>query len=134
MKKYTINSDMSLLDVIQLITTIYKDKKHVTISIHPQQRSGKQNNSLHKYCEMLADELNDKGLDMRKVLKPEIDIPWTGKSIKKYIWKEIQKIMFDTDSTADLTRPEVSQVYDVINRNMINTHDINVPFPSKDNL
>jgi len=131
MKKYTLDSALSLADFIGLITHIWREKKYVIVSIHPQQRSDKQNNSLHKYCEMLADELNDKGLDMRKVLKPEIDIPWSMETVKKYIWKKIQKIMFDTDSTADLTRPQVSQVFDVINRNMINVHNVNVPFPSK---
>jgi len=133
MKKIIINDALSLADAIGLITHIWKEKKYVVFSIHPQQRSLPQNSSLHLYCEMLADELNDKGLDMRKVLKPEVDIPWSGKSIKKYIWKKIQKIMFDTDSTADLTRPQVSQVFDVINRNMINVHNVDVKFPSKDN-
>ena len=132
MNKIIINDALSLADAIGLITHVWKEKRHVAITIHPQQRSLPQNNSLHLYCEMLASELNDKGLDMRKVLKPEIDIPWSGKSVKRYIWKKIQKIMFDTDSTADLTRPEVSKVYDVINRNMINVHDVNVSFPSKD--
>ncbi len=133
MDKITINSALTLADAFTLLTSIWREHKHITITIHPQQRSQLQNSSIHKYFELLSSELNEKGLDMRKVLKPEVDIPWTAKSIKKYIWKRIQKVMFDTNSTTDLTTKQVSEVYDVIHRNMINVHNVNVPFPSKEN-
>ena len=51
------------------------------------QRTEKQNNSLHAYCQGLADELNSAGLDMRVVLKPEYEIPWTKESVKEHLWR-----------------------------------------------
>ena len=53
-------------------------------------RTRKQNNSIHLYCQQLADTLNDAGLDQRKVLKPEVDIPWDMEDVKEKIWRPIQ--------------------------------------------
>ena len=59
-------------------------------------RTGQQNRALHKGCELLADALNDAGLDMRVVLKPEINIPWTKTSVKEYIIRPIMRAMTTT--------------------------------------
>jgi len=50
-----------------------------------KQRTLKQNKSLHKFCELLADELNAAGLDMKTVLKPSVDIPWSKTSVKEFL-------------------------------------------------
>ena len=47
------------------------------IQLKTKQRTLQQNKALHKYFEILADTLNEAGLDARVVLKPEIEIPWT---------------------------------------------------------
>ena len=52
-----------------------------------KQRTIKQNKSLHLWFRLLADTLNEAGLDMRTVLKPSISIEWNDKTIKKYINK-----------------------------------------------
>ena len=48
---------------------------------------------------MIANALNDAGLDMKKVLKPEIDIPWNTATVKEYLWRPVQnlqlKLWFD---------------------------------------
>ena len=51
--------------------------------MNDKQRTAKQNRALHLYFTHLADELNSAGLDMRKTLKPGVEIPWDGKSIKE---------------------------------------------------
>lgn len=40
-----------------------------------RERTLTQNRAIHLWFTMLADALNDAGLDMRTVLKPEIEIP-----------------------------------------------------------
>ena len=52
-------------------------------------RTEQQNKALHVYYRILADELNDKGLDMRKVLKPEIDIRKNRITVNKEYLVEI---------------------------------------------
>ena len=75
--------------------------------MQPEQRTLQQNKALHKWLDQLCDVLNESGYDMKTVLKPEIDIPWTRDSAKNYLWRPIQEIMIDVESTADCTTVKV---------------------------
>ena len=55
--------------------------------LNPKEYPGRtlqQNRALHVLFQMLANELNSNGLDMRKTLKPSVDIPWSGRSVKEW--------------------------------------------------
>ena len=94
-------------------------------------RTRKQNKSMHKYFELLAEALNDAGYDMKKVLKPEIDIPWTKESVKSHLWKPIQEAMFDKEHTSDTDTVEPSAVYETLNRHTSEKLGVSVPWPQK---
>jgi hypothetical protein len=97
------------------------------------QRTTLQNKALHKFFELLADELNAAGLDQRKVLKPSIEIPWGRESIKRQLFKPIMNAMYpDKESTTQLTTDEVSKVYKVLNRHLAEKFSLTIPFPSSD--
>lgn len=98
-----------------------------------KQRTLSQNASLHLYLTLLADELNDSGQDMRKVLKETVDIPWDKNTAKMFLWKPIQEIMVDKEHTADLTSDEVSRIYRVLDRHVSEKCGIHVEFPSVEN-
>ncbi|MDT8282527.1 MAG: hypothetical protein RQ982_06890 [Gammaproteobacteria bacterium] len=104
----------------------------VVVTKHKRQRTKLQNRSCHQYFSLLSDALNDAGLDMKKVLKPEIAIPWTDVSVKNHIWRPIQIAMLDKDSTTELEAGEVSRVYDVVDRHLSGKLGIHVPFPARD--
>lgn len=91
-------------------------------------RTLQQNKALHKYFELLAIELNDAGLDMKKVIT--VDVPWNALTIKEWIWKPVQEAQLLKKSTTELTTPEVSKVYDTVNRLMAEKFGVSVPFPS----
>ena len=86
------------------------------------QRTNQQNKALHKYFSMLAEALNDAGLDMKTVLKPEVDIPWTQDSVKTHLWKPIQEIMVDKESTTEMNTVDPNKIYEVLNFKMIFLH------------
>ena len=92
-------------------------------------RTDNQNKAMHKYFDMLAEALNDAGLDMKKTLKPEIEIPWTKDMVKEHLWRPIQEAMTDKHSTTDLDRIEPSMVYEVLNRHLAQKFGLHVPFP-----
>lgn len=96
------------------------------------QRTSQQNKALHKYFTLLADELNAAGYDMRRTLKPGVDIPWTPDLVKQYLWKGIQEAMLGSDSTRELTTKEIDKVYDVLNKHLGETTGVHVAFPSKE--
>jgi len=106
------------------VTERYDDQKPV--------RTLTQNKAIHKYFSMLAESLNNAGLDVKKTMRQDMDIPWTESLIKELIWKAVQKALYDIDSTAKLDTSQVSEVYEVINRHISSTFGVNVIFPSKD--
>jgi len=97
-------------------------------------RTDQQNKALHVLFNLLAQTLNDAGLDMRKTLKPDIDIPWTGVTVKEYLWRPIQRAQLDKESTTELTTIEIDKVFDTINKHLGEKHGLHVPFPSIDKV
>lgn len=93
------------------------------------QRTDQQNKALYLYFEMLSKALNDAGLDMRVVLKPEVEIPWTKISVKEHLWRPIQKIMLDKESTTEANTSDYNKIYEVLHRHMAQKHGITVLWP-----
>ena len=83
-----------------------------------QTRTIPQNASLHLWFSELAEMLNQAGLDMRVVLKPEIAIPWSAKSVKEMLWRPVQKVQLGKESTTALTTQEIDKVYEVLARHL----------------
>ena len=94
------------------------------------QRTDQQNKALYKYFELLAEALNDAGYDMKKVLKPEVDIPWNKEMVKTHIWKPVQEVMTGEKSTTEMSTVEPSEIYSVINRHISEKFGVHVPWPS----
>ena len=98
------------------------------------QRTLQQNKAIHLYCQLLADALNDAGLDIQHVLtQKQVSIPWSGDRAKELLWREIQRAMFNKESTTELSRSEVSQVYEVLDRHISEKFGVHVEFPSEEN-
>jgi hypothetical protein len=97
-------------------------------------RTNRQNKALHVLFRLLADELNNNGLDMRKTLKPGVEIPWSGPSVKEFLWRPIQQEKKKKKSTTELTTKEIDEVFDTINRHIGERFGIHIPFPSIENL
>jgi len=95
----------------------------------PKQRTLTQNSALHLFFSLVAETLNDAGLDMKKTLKPEVDIDWTPDGVKNYLWRPVQKAMLDKESTTELTKIEVGQVYETLNRFLGEKFAVHVPWP-----
>jgi hypothetical protein len=95
-----------------------------------QQRTKQQNKALHVLFRLIAENLNEAGLDMRKTLKPEVEIPWSGESVKEYLWKPIQLAQLNKKSTTELTTVEIDQVFDTINRHLGEKFGVHQQFPS----
>ena len=131
--KILVNSEISRAEFLVLASKLYDEHKHVTFSYSlGKSRTLTQNRALHKYCSLLADALNDAGLDQRKVLKPSVDIAWTQNAVKENLWRPLQKFVTGLDST---TKPEASQysaIYEELNRHLSMKLGVSIPWPTKD--
>lgn len=98
-------------------------------------RTLEQNSALHLGLGLVAKSLNEAGLDMRKVLKPEIDIPWAVESVKEFLFRPIMKIMTNKKSTKELAKTgEMDEIWDTMMRFLGEKHQVEyIKFPSKQN-
>ena len=92
-----------------------------------KQRTSLQNRSLHKFCQMLADVLNDAGYDMKRTLKHDVEIPWTMENVKNHLWRPIQTALTEKESTTDLDTVEPSQIHEVLSRHLASKLGVSVP-------
>ena len=98
-------------------------------------RTQTQNRALHMGFTLLADSLNLSGLDMRALLKPEINLPWTQYTVKEHLFKPFMHLMTGKESTKDLTKTggEIEQIWNTLMRELGEKHGIEfIPFPSDD--
>lgn len=93
-----------------------------------------QNRALHLMFEHLSQELNDAGLDMRKTLKPGVEIPWNKNTVKEYLWRPIQKAVTLKESTTKLDTKEIDKVFEILLRHMGNKFGVEIQFPSIETL
>lgn len=108
-------------------------KKELTEEEKEKQRTKAQNRSLHLWCRMTAEFLNDAGLDQRKALDSEIEIPWDTKSIKEKLFKPVMKEQLEIDSTTEMNTKEPDKIVNTLNRHFSKVFGESLPeWPSKE--
>lgn len=96
-----------------------------------ENRTLKQNSSLHQYFTMLAKALNDAGYDMKRTLKQDVEIPWNKDMVKEHLWRPIQKITTEKHSTAQAETDEYSKIYGILSRHLSQKTGVYVEWPSR---
>lgn len=94
-------------------------------------RTPTQNNALHLYFELVAEELNNAGYDIQKTITHQLEIPWSKESVKELIWRQAQKTYLGKQSTTELSTKDIDAIYDIVNR-YLSQFGITVPFPSNE--
>lgn len=102
-------------------------------------RTGAQNNAIHLDCKLIADKLNEAGKDWKMVIREGgISIPVTQESVKELLWRPIQRLMFNKESTTELSKTvEIDRIHEVIMRELGEKHHIewhDFPHDDKANL
>lgn len=100
-----IQAEFERIGSIDVITDIHLPEK--------KPRSSKQNRSLHKYCDIIANKMNAAGFTQRKLVgsfKEGFELIITSEMIKA-IFREVAKAMYHKESTAQLTTVEIQAVY-----------------------
>lgn len=132
------DSGRSLYGGLDRIRELQAEHGYLVISVKRvgAQRTDKQRAAIEVFCRELAKALNDAGFDQRKVLaamKEGVEIPNSQESVKE-LWREIQKALGLPESTAKLETPQVSRVYEVMNRWTAQTFGISMEFPHEDRV
>lgn len=84
-----------------------------------KQRTNQQSRALYKGLTLLANKLNEMGLDIRVVLKPSYEILWTKEMVHDHLWIPFQKIKYGTNSTTFLHKHEqIDEIWNDLFRNL----------------
>lgn len=133
-KEDIVNSKKAL-DAYKVYLDAQFDKhKYLRISMKTgKQRTGLQNRALHKFCEMLADEMNAAGFDFRVFIKEGYPVPFTKELVKEHIWKPIQKAVTRHSSTTKPETGEYTKIYESLNVKLAE-HGLHVPWPCRESM
>ena len=99
-------------------------------------RTLSQNASLHRYSTELARALNDAGFDQKEVMdkfKDSFHIPWSMEALKN-IFREVGRVMYDVESTKDLTTVQIQAVYRVVDMRISEITGVRCEWPSMESI
>ena len=102
--------------------------KGICYEIQRPTRTDRQNRGLHAYCREVAAQMEAQGLDMKTVIKDGVPILPTADMVKEYMWRPVQKAVLQIDSTTNLNRKQVDEVYQRLAPMLAQRYGINVPF------
>ena len=111
-----------------------KGLKLIELKQNQKRRTLIQTSALYLYFSFLSDELNEAGQDMKKVIRKEIDIPWTPENVKLFLWKPIMEAYLNKISTTQLTTEDINKCYDILNKVIGERTGVHVDFPSIESL
>jgi hypothetical protein len=131
----TINSLTSLAEAITRLDAEWREHRYLEIEIKRKagQRTLSQNRALHLFLAQLCEVLNEAGLDMRTVLKQDVEIPWTVGSAKEHLWRPIQKALTEKRSTTEITTVEPTIIHETLCRHLASKLGVACPpWPSRE--
>lgn len=133
MPKYIISiKDKPFLFEKDVMVPLDPDKVYEVIEKRTDKRTILQNRSIHLYCKQVAEALNEKGLGVTAVLKPEIQFSML--TIKEQLFKPILSALRGKDSTTQMDTHEINAVYDVMNKALSEKYGIHIEFPSEGSM
>ncbi|MCC2615953.1 hypothetical protein LJ739_06840 [Aestuariibacter halophilus] len=120
-----------------MIIAQWEHHKWLQVTVNNEkQRSDLQNNSLHLWCQMVADAANENGFDVKSFVNEvtsRAEIPWTGSVVKELIWRPTQIAYTAEQSTTKASTKDYVVICDIINKAMGESMGIHVPWPCKRN-
>jgi hypothetical protein len=96
-----------------------------------------QNNSLHLWCEQIAQAYTEKGYTVEEVIKNfKIELFWTKESVKELIIKTAIQRMFGKQSTTEILKSgeEIEKLVDVVTKFNARMEIEYIPFPSIESI
>jgi hypothetical protein len=97
-------------------------------------RTGQQNKCLHQWLTQVAKTLDDAGFDIKRTMRQDFEMPWTGPAAKEYLWKPVQQVLANVESTTEASTKEYDLIRETITRHIgQNLGVVLPPWPSQQN-
>ncbi len=138
---FTVRNVNDMDAVMKSIRTALSEQIPHTVLIYPdteseqhlKRRTLSQNASLHKYCQTIAQKMNDAGYTQRKLVgsfKKGFELPVSEYMVKD-IFREVGLAMYQKDSTAKLETTEMSEVYKIVDERFGQVTGVRAEWPSR---
>jgi len=88
-ERYTIKNEWQLGEFISRARRGFEEDKSITFEIISDEKTTPQHNAIFLWCEMMAEELNNKGITVLEYFNEGTDIPWTKERYRENVWKYI---------------------------------------------
>ena len=125
--RFDISTESGLAHFMSMVGQMRLSGKRVVVELIEDARTPAQSNALHLWCELVAATLNAAGLDMRRAVREEVDIPWTKESVKRYLWKPLQEVMTGHESTTRPSKLEYPEISETITRHFASKFGVQLP-------
>jgi len=129
---WNVTDERQLEFFIAHVRSLFAEHGQVSFKWHVgDQRTRQQNNAMWLWLQQVAEALNDAGYDMKKTLKPHIEIPWDKKLAKEFLWNPVQEILTDQKSSTKLKKQDIDRIQETISRHLAETTGVSVAFPNR---
>lgn len=95
----------------------------------PDMRTLQQNKALHVEFELIEEHCTERGLTVDMLILHPTEFPITRHLIKDF-FREIGRVLFGRESTADLEKHEFQKTQETFEREIARRLDYTAPFPS----
>ena len=130
---WKVDSDETLLALFKHAQEVVKEGGTLVFNLVKTDKiTTQQNNALHLYFKLLADDLNESGFDQLTFpWKEGARLNWTAESVKENLWNPIQSAMLNEKQTSKLKKEDVDKVYQTLARHLAETTGVTTSFPSQ---
>jgi len=131
---FDLSNDVSVINAKDKLKRFIYAKKIVEIKEVKKTRTGLQNSALHLFYTQLASQMSELGMTFHYTgLKgSDFELPWTAELVKNFIWRPIQKTLFNVESTTKINTKQINEILDILVKHFGNM-GVPVSFPSKFN-
>jgi len=129
---WTVRNKDQMRSFVKWVTEQQEAGKEYTYSIKEMTRSEMQNAALHAMFRRLSTALNDAGYDMKHDSLVKKELPWSEYTIKEVLFKPMIKQLHGVDSTAKLTKEQLSNAVEALFRAIASRTGVTVPFTIKE--
>ena len=98
------------------------------------QRTEKQNRSMWKWGELLAEEFTNKGMSVQFVLSHAVERQWDKDTVVRLLIKPILKEIAGHESTSKASTTELIQTADVLADHLSQKMGVYLPWPDRHSL
>lgn len=115
MKNYNFREEKDIIKARKYLEKLIKAGSRCKME-ETNTRTAKQNSALHLFYTMIANELNELGLEYKYtgITGKTFELRYTTDLVKDFIWRPIQRVLFKIESTTKLNTQQINEIVDVI--------------------